>query len=325
MAQIIVSGYVYPNVSPEVLSVTAPNLTFLSLFTYGITADGDLVQLDDEDVIQQIEPYNVGALMVVTAMDTVGRFNNQATVAVINDPVRSERLIGQILENIQTKGMQGVDFDFEYLPPEEREAYAAFVANTRERLNPFGYTVMVALAPKTYATQPGLLYESHDYSLMGAAANYVLLMTYEWGYGYGPPMAVAPINKVREVLDYAVTEIPREKILMGIPNYGYDWILPFQQGGPRAETVTNVEAVARAARYGATIQWDPVAEAPWYNYADSEGRQREVWFENAFSIRAKLNLVAEYGLAGISYWNLMNYFPASWEVLNSMFTVMKVK
>ncbi len=105
-------------------------------------------------------------------------------------------------------------------------------------MGPQGYTVTVALAPKTSADQEGVLYQGHDYAGMGAVADYVLLMTYEWGYSYGPPMAVSPINQVRRVLDYGVSEIPREKIFMGFPNYAYDWTLPFVQGESRAEKIS---------------------------------------------------------------------------------------
>mgnify|MGYP002231542402 CR=1 FL=1 len=115
------------------------------------------------------------------------------------------------------KGYCGLDVDFEYVPPELREDYAAFVCRMREALNTEGKPVVAALAPKTSAQQRGLLYEAHDYALLSKAANAVFLMTYEWGYTYGPPMAVAPIQAVRQVLDYAVTEIPPEKILMGFP------------------------------------------------------------------------------------------------------------
>ncbi|WP_027399680.1 glycosyl hydrolase family 18 protein [Anaerovorax odorimutans] len=138
-------------------------------------------------------------------------------------------------------------------------------------------------------------------------------------------MAVAPINKVREVLDYGVTQIPPEKILMGIPNYGYDWTLPFIQGESVAENISNVEAILRAERVGAEIKFDEVAQAPYYEYYDTEGRQHIVWFENDRSIRAKLDLVNEYGLAGVSYWSIMNYFPANSVILNSLYDISKVE
>ena len=76
-------------------------------------------------------------------------------------------------------------------------------------------------------------------------------------------MAVAPINKVRQVIEYAVTEIPSAKIDMGIPNYGYDWPLPYEKGVTRARTIGNIEAVNIAVRYGAVIQYDEIAQTPY--------------------------------------------------------------
>ena len=116
----------------------------------------------------------------------------------------------------------------------------------REAMAQEGYQVSVAVPPKTSSEQRGLLYEGVDYRLLGENADTVFLMTYEWGYTYGPPMAVAPIEKVRDVVDYAVTQIPKDKLLMGIPNYGYDWPLPYERGLTRAMTIGNEEAVSIA-------------------------------------------------------------------------------
>ncbi len=322
--EILVNGYMYPFVDAAVLEATLPHLSMLSLFTYGITAEGDLIQLDDESLIEAARGNGVVPLMVLAAMNEAGTFDSQLASTVLNNPEARNRLVENILNNIRTKGLGGVDFDFEFLFAEDREAYVSFVEQTRQRLNPEGYMVAVAIAPKTYAEQPGLLYEGHDYALLGEAANLSLLMTYEWGYMFGPPMAVAPVNLVRRVLDFGVTQIPPSKILMGIPNYGYDWTLPFVEGQSMAEKISNTEAVERAARVGVQIQFDEVAQTPFYRYFDELGREHEVWFENEVSIRAKLNLVAEYGLAGVSYWNLMDFFPENWEVLHSMFGVRKL-
>lgn len=128
-----------------------------------------------------------------------------------------------------------MELDLEYIPSSERESYVRFTERLAETLRPLGYTVSVALAPKTYDEQPGLLYEGHDYEGLGRAADGVLLMTYEWGYAYGPPQAIAPITKVREVLSFAVTKIPPEKIFLGFPNYAYDWTLPYAPGNPPPE------------------------------------------------------------------------------------------
>ena len=122
------------------------------------------------------------------------------------------------------------------------------------------------------------------------------------------------------MLDYAVTEIPPEKILMGMPNYGYDWTLPFRQGS-RARSISNPEAVSIAADHYAAIRFDEAAQSPWFRYVDDSGQEHEVWFEDARSIRAKLLLPKEYGLKGVGYWNLMRELPQNWSVLNSMYDV----
>ncbi len=150
----------------------------------------------------------------------------------------------------------------------------------------------------------------------------MLLMTYEWGYTYGPPMAVAPIHKVREVVEYAVTEIPTEKIDLGIPNYGYDWTLPFVQGTSRARTVGNAEAVQLAVENNAVIQFDEIAMSPFFRY-EKDGVQHEVWFEDVRSMREKFRLITEYGLRGMGYWQVMKLFRANWLLLADTFTVVK--
>ena len=319
MQTIIVNGYAYPNIRPALLTAAGPHLSYLSMFTYGLTPEGGLIPLEDGVLIETVRPYAVGPLMVLTAMNAEGGFDNQMAHAVFQDAARSARLLDEVEETIRRKGLAGIDFDFEYLLPEDAAAYADLIRRAAERLNPQGAIVLVAAAPKTYAGQPGLLYEAHDYPKLGAAANLILLMTYEWGYTYGPPMAVAPLTQVRRVLDYGVQEIPREKILMGIPNYGYDWTLPFVPGESRAEKVSNPEAAARALRTGAAVQWDEAAQTPWYTYTDGAGRMHEVWFENEASLRAKLNLVAEYDLAGVSYWNLMEPMIGNWGVQESLY------
>lgn len=321
---ILVNGYAYPSISPETLNAWLPDLTFVSPFSYGFTKEGQLIDLQDETILQPAAAAGVKSLMVLTPLDSQGVFSNELVKALMENPQAQVRLLENILNTIQNKGLFGVDFDFEYVLPENRDQYTSLVRAAREKLNEAGYLVTVALAPKTSAEQEGLLYQGHDYKGMGQAANLVLLMTYEWGYTYGPPMAVAPLNQVRRVIEYGVSEIPPDQILMGIPNYGYDWRLPFVRGESKAEKISNDEATARASRYGAEIQFDEPSQSPYYYYTDESGIEHVVWFENAASWRAKLQLVSEYGLAGISYWNIMDYFPAGAEVLRGLYMVAKV-
>ena len=220
-------------------------------------------------------------------------------------------------------GYEGLDVDFEFVGRENADAYAAFAGRLRDGVNALGYELFTALAPKTFAAQPGVLYEGHDYAALAANSDALLLMTYEWGYTYGPPLAVAPLPSVRRVLDYAVTEMPPEKIFLGFPNYGYDWTLPFVPGESRARSIGNEEAVEIAIRYGAEIRYDETAQSPWFCYTDEESRIHEVWFEDARSALAKYRLIPEYGFRGVGIWNFMRPFTAGFSLLNAMFDLVK--
>ena len=202
----------------------------------------------------------------------------------------------------------------------------AFVSRLTTELNANNFQVTVALPPKTSDEQRGILYEGIAYAGLGAAANFVLLMTYEWGYTYGPPLAVAPIPSVRQVLDYAVTRIDPAKINMGIPNYGYDWPLPYIRGETAATSIGNAQAVRIAWENGAEIQYDETAKAPFFFYTDLDSpearREHVVWFEDVRSFTEKYNLVPEYGFNGVGYWQLMRFFRANWFLVLQTFKIL---
>lgn len=321
---VTVNGYAYPFINTFVLNQTLPYLSALSIFSYGFTAEGDLLPppLDDTFMIEAAIQYQAAPILTLTPFGPDGQFSNYLITKLVNNWEARENLIRQIIITVQEKGFQGVDVDFEFILPEDRVPFAEFVTRLREELNALGYTVSVALAPKTSDNQAGLLYEGKDYALLGEAANSVLLMTYEWGYTYGPPMAVAPINKVREVVEYAVTRIPEYKIDLGIPNYGYDWTLPFVKGESQARTIGNIEAIQIAIENNAEIQFDPVAMSPYFRYT-REGLEHEVWFEDVRSMEAKFNLVKEFDLRGMGYWQIMKLFRANWLLLADTFWIKK--
>lgn len=321
---IYTNGYAYPFINNFTLTETLPYLTNLSIFSYGFTAAGELVPppLDDTWMIALAKEASTAPILTLTPFGPDGMFNNNLITIVVSNMEVQQNLINNLLEMVSQKGFEGVDIDFEYILAEDRVPFAEFVANVRAAVNAVGYPVSVALAPKTSDDQPGLLYGGKDYGLLGEAADNVLLMTYEWGYTYGPPMAVAPINKVREVVDYAITRIPVEKINLGIPNYGYDWPLPYERGVTRARTISNTEAVQIAIANNVPIQFDEVAMSPFFTY-ELDGVSHEVWFEDVRSMREKFSLVQEYSLRGVGYWQIMNLFRANWLLLADTFYIVK--
>lgn len=324
LRDVSINGYAYPFIDPSVLRKTLPYLTYLSIFTYGFTSTGELIPPDDEELIAMALNYNVAPIMVLAPMTPEGDFSNSIANAIFTNPEAQNNLIENILETLKAKSYYGVDIDFEFILPADRQNFINFIANMKSRLSEQGYITMVALAPKTSGDMEGLLYEAHDYPAIGSIADKVLLMTYEWGYTYGPPMATAPINNVKQVLDYGVSVIPKEKILMGIPNYAYDWPLPFVKGQTAAEALSNQEAVARAAKNNTIIQFDELAMAPYYYYTDTNGISHVVWFDDIKSMDVKYGLIHEYSLNGAGIWQIMNYFPQNWFALISLYGILKV-
>lgn len=321
IGRIATNGYAYTTINRDVLRRSLPRLTYLSIFSYSLSADGSISTLDDEELINEAVNFNAVPLMVVTAMDYNGNFSGDTAARIMTDPLLSEIATDNIARTLYAKGYGGVDLDFEFIPLSGGSIYADFVNLLRSKIAPS--PVFVALAPKTYAAQPGLLYEAHDYPSIGAAADKVLLMTYEWGYAYGQPQAVAPIGNVSRVLNYALSEIPAQKIMLGYPNYGYDWTLPYRQG-TRAVTIGNEEAIAIAQRYGAEIQYSDQSASPYFYYTDENGRSHVVWFEDARSTRAKCELIASNSLYGMGVWNIMRYFAQLWTVLSQLFDIIKL-
>ncbi len=322
-------GYAYPNIDRSTLRRTLPYLTYLSVFSYGIRADGTLIEPEGgvDEVIALSKNYGTVPLLTLTSLNESGRFSTERVTEVLSNPELRASVIDSLSQTISAKGYGGVDVDFEYVPADLADEYAVFIQAIKAALGN-ELMVMVALAPKNQRDQRGLLYEGLDYASLGGAADMALLMTYEWGYAYGPPLPISPINEVRRVIDYAIQEIEPAKLLVGIPNYAYDWALPFVRGESRAETLSVAEAVERAREKQSAIEYDETAQAPFYRYYDrpaslSDAVEHVVWFQNARSADAMLRLSEEYGLAGTGVWNTMEYFPALWSIMNQLYRIEK--
>ncbi|MDR1928406.1 MAG: spore gernimation protein, partial [Oscillospiraceae bacterium] len=322
--EIVVNGYAYPSVRAQTLASALPHLTFLSVFSALVQADGSLIPMeDDAAVIAQAKAAGTQPHLVVANLEENGGFQSATAAALLGSPQAQEALLRAAAGMMREKGYTGLDLDLEYVPAASREGYNCFLAKARAWMHDEDFVLKAAVAPKAADHQPGLLFEGFDYAAQGKYNDYVTLMTYEWGYQSGPPMAVAPVGEVRKVLDYAVRRIPPKKISLGIPNYGYDWTLPFAQGS-RARVVQNPAAVELAAQRRADINYDETAQTPWFNYTDDGGKAHVVWFEDARSIFRKLELVREYGLGGVSYWTVNYPFPQNWRLLEEYFRVSKL-
>lgn len=321
-----VGAYIDPRLtgarSATIVDQVADNLTFLNVFSYQINTDGTLTPVNDQPSINAAYRHRAAPLMVLTNF-TEGRFSTELATKILNDEALQDKILDEAIAIMEEKGYVGLDFDFEYLGAQNREPYNQFLRKAASRLREKGYFISTALAPKLSAGQIGTLYEGHDYKAHGEIVDFIFFMTYEWGWSGGPPMAVSPLNQVRKVMEYAVSVVPKNKIMMGMPLYGYDWTLPYVPGGKFARAISPQQAIELAVRYNARIEYDPIAQAPHFNYYDEQGREHEVWFEDARSVQASFNLVKELGIRGLFYWVLGYDFPQNWLLIQDNFVVRK--
>lgn len=324
-----VNAYVEPmgaTVSEALVTASreaAPYLTYLAPFSYEIQRDGAL-EGPPLDVLPQVAVQGRATLMMVITNLEEGRFSEEVGAIILNDEALQDVLLNEAIRIAKEVGYSDIHFDLEFLRPEDKEAYNQFLRKAAARIRAEGLLISTALAPKTRADQPGPWYEAHDYRTHGEIVDFVVIMTYEWGYSGGPPMPVSPIGPVREVLEYALSEMPANKIMMGQNLYGYDWTLPFVPGGEYARALSPQAAIALAHEKNVAIQYDYEAQAPHFDYIDDEGKEHKVWFEDARSIQAKFDLLKELGLRGISYWKLGLPFPQNWLLIDENFNVRKL-
>ncbi|MDR1734754.1 MAG: LysM peptidoglycan-binding domain-containing protein [Oscillospiraceae bacterium] len=322
----VTEGYAYPGLRPATQEAALPYLTYEAIFAYETRPagrDGVAWKVPDDDAaIARAKKYGAKPLMVLANLDDeLGGFKAQLIEPILKSGRKQEILCELVTQQCRKKGYAGVDVDFEYLTADLRDDFGGFLARLRAWLHAEGMTLSTAVAPKTKDDEPGLLYAGFDFAAHGRYCDRVLLMTYEWGYSGGEPMAVSPLKEVRKAVEYAVSRIPAQKVLLGINNYGYDWTLPYKEG-TRAKVISNQEAPALAAQYGADIQYDQAAEAPFFTYNDGN-TDHIVWFEDARSMEARFALVREFGLGGVGYWTVNNLFPQNFNLLADRFAIVR--
>lgn len=322
------NGYVYPFIDKETLKKTLPFLTYLSIFNYRVTAEADIIGIDDEEVIQLAKAYGVAPIMLLSTLTNVGVGNMEVAYRILNNEKLVDRYIENIIKILKAKGFYGVNLTFQFLNAQSTEIYNSFITKLINRLNTEGYQVWVTLIPKTFYEEDEITFEKIDYSIIGKNVNNIMILSYSWGYSFGPPVAPTSVDMVKQFLDYAISLIEPGKIYIGLPVIGYDWQLPYEMGVSRANSVTIDSALALASEVGATIQYDVIAQAPYFVYVDNSSgapKQHIVWFKDARSIDAIVKLVPAYGLQGVGIWNIMEFYSQMWLIINTQFEIEKIQ
>lgn len=243
-------------------------------------------------------------------------FDAAPVSAMLHDPARRAAHIAVLMDEVLAYGYDGIEIDYESLNGEaDREAFSLFIEELAAALHAQGKLLAIAVHPKI--GEPGTWAgpQAQDWARIGASADRFRVMTYDYHWSGSDPGPIAPLWWMEDVLNFATSVVPPNKVYVGLNLYGHDW------GGGTSSSVTWESAQQLIAAYNVTPQWQatggwkrPVAE-PWFTYTDASGQRHEVWYANGASIEARLRLVSRYGLGGIALWRLGGEDPACWQAI----------
>lgn len=287
-------------------------MTTVIPWAFAATADGRVINATDSaklgDVLKQAgTTMNLNVLALISNYDTVNHgFSQSIASSILRTAETRQNAINNIVHTLTNWGVSGVNIDFENVAPAYRDNYTAFIRELSRELDARGLLTTVSIPAKTYDDRSSAWSGAYDYAAIGEYADLVILMAYDEHWAGGNPGPVASAGWVEQVVRYATSQIPKDKIIVGVPAYGYSWA-----GSGNGSSVTYHKAV-ELANQGTGIRWDSASKTPYAYY-----NGRELWFENAASLSYKLDIVTNYGVKGIAMWRLGQEDPSSWRVIGS--------
>ncbi|GEL76242.1 glycosyl hydrolase family 18 protein [Tenuibacillus multivorans] len=293
-------------------------LSHISAFEYHPKKNGELNELPKMKSFKNIL-WKKGTVPYATVTNlSPDGFDAKLAHELLTNKKKRTTLIENIYGKLQQYDLEGVVIDFEGLDSKDRDDFNQFIQQLATRIHPVGMQLGVAVPPLQGNRNPSWN-AAYDYKTLGQYANYLFLMTYDWHWLGGEPGPIAPIDRVKETLEYGLSVMPKEKIVMGIPLYAYDW--PINNGKSEAQAYAQMSAIEKAIEYGSTIHYDEENASPWFRYTDEKGFDHEVWFEDARSILAKYQLVKDLDILGIGGWQIKFSFPQSERIIKEHFNI----
>jgi spore germination protein len=239
----------------------AHTLDYVAAQWVSVNACGSIGSRDDQTLIAYARESGVQVLP--SLLTSSGWLNSR----LLNDPATTDRFLTQIVNYVVEMGYPGFDLDLEGINAEDRDAFSAFVARLAGALHQRGKILTLAIPAKTSDVRTGWA-GPYDYAALGKHADYILLMSYEYSWSSGPPGSIAPQEWVDRVAAYAVTQIPREKVLLGLAFYGYTWNTTM---GGRARALQYSQSAALASQYGTQITTDGSSRSGTFSYTARMG------------------------------------------------------
>ena len=318
------NGYAFSYIDKSVLIKTLPFLSYLTIFNYRATSEGEIIfSADDTELIQLAKAYGAAPMMFVSTMTDEGIVSREVTYNILNNPSVQASFIDNALRTVKTKGFSGINIYVENITYDNINIIAEYLKRASDIFHSEGYKIMITITPVTNIDTPSVSFEKIDYSKLSEFVDGIIFSSYDWARSSSYPNAIFPVDMLKELLDYMVSIIPPEKIFLGITALGYDWTLPYVPGATEATVITYNSAVQIASDNNIPIQFNEAAQSPYFYYMDSDGILHIVWTKDARSFNARAGLVEDYGLQGLSFWTIMRFDAQMWFVINTQYYIEK--
>jgi len=313
-----VAGYIVPEDLRGVAALGNGVLTEVSPVWYQPAESGQLLFASaeaDEPVagIERGAASHRVMLLPSIANYRDGHWDGALIHRIITSPKIRESHVAAIVSLVTSHGWAGIDIDYESLAAADRSAYSGFISGLARALHQARKQLTVTVHAKVDEPGDWSGARAQDWRALGVAADEVRVMAYDYSTEDSLPGPIAPLPWVESVLQLAISEVPRDKLMLGVATYGYDWT-----SGKPGQSVQWADAQAIAESHAAPVTWDATSQSPWFAYTDKQGRQHTIWYENARSLRARVALAARYHLKGIVIWRLGGEDPAIWEQIRQV-------
>ena len=296
--------------SKESMLKNAKIIDEISFFWYSFDGKGNVVPTGEVNLsLKDAAQKNKAKAYAVVHNLTKDGFDANLAHKVLANPTARNNLVQSLVKLTTKDGWDGIAVDIEKTPPGDRDNYSAFVNDLHKALKAKDKILNVSI-PAKFVDYPSDLWSgAYDYAAIGKGADQVVLMTYdEHGTGttHGP---IASHDWVDRVINYAVEQIPKEKIVMGLPVYSFDW---GTDKPTKPAYLTYNQSLEQAKKHGVEVFYDGAEQVPHYHYTAS-GIRHEVYLENSKSLGKKLEYAKGHELHGVAIWRLGMEDPSLWD------------
>jgi spore germination protein YaaH len=304
-----VAGYMvdYDSRSFDVVKTRSTHMDQVVVFGYTFNGQGN-VSGQDQVLVRGVAAKQKRVILFNNT--TAKGFDADLVHAILTSPAVQDAALKGIVDKVKSLDAGGVQIDFENIPPGDRDAYTAFLSKLKGLLHPEGLTLSIAAAAKTQDSKTGWG-GATDYAAIGQIVDYFYIMAYDEHWTGGEPGPVASLPWVEKVIRYATGVMPSQKIILGIPFYGYEWAVDPKADKSGNKAYGSARLQAQVDQLGVKAKWDPVSGENVATFTDASGVERIAWWPDAKSLDAKLKLAYQYNLKGVAPWRL-GFEPDEW-------------